>query len=256
MCDPTEVSSVRYVADNLARVRERIARAADRVGRSPEEVTLVAVTKGRTDEEIAAVVAAGVGDLGENRVDRAATLRRMADGLRSPGGRARIHLVGHLQRNKLARAWGTIDVLHSLDSVALAEKIAARAERGAQGHSGELTPSEQPCARLPFEVLVQVNVTREPQKHGILPEDVEASVATIVSLGIVPRGLMCMSRLGASEAEHRANFETLARLAADVSERLQVPLRELSMGMSDDFEQAVEAGATMVRIGRAIFEKE
>lgn len=249
------MSSARYLADNLARVRERIARAADRVGRSADDVTLVVVTKGRTEEEIAAVMAAGVGDLGENRVDRASWLRRVADGLLLPGARARIHLVGHLQRNKLARAWGAIDVLQSLDSVALAEKIAARAERGAQEHSTETGRSERPCTRLPFEVLVQVNVTKEPQKHGILPENVEATVATIVSLGIVPRGLMCMSRLGASEAEHRANFEALARLAEDVSDRLKVPLTELSMGMSDDFEQAVEAGATMVRIGRAIFEK-
>jgi pyridoxal phosphate enzyme (YggS family) len=236
------------IRTGLERVRERILQAADKVGRKPEDVRMVAVTKGRSLDEIVAVLEEGITDIGENRVaegyEKWLALRgRLQDSERHDNNiEPTFHLIGHLQRNKVRRACEFARYLHSLDSLDLAKSIAARL------HAGE---KDSGCR---MQVLVEVNVTREPQKHGIVPEQTARFLEEVLNVGLRPVGLMCMSRLGASRREHRMYFETLARLRDEVAREVDGGITELSMGMTDDFEEAVKAGATMVRIGRAIFE--
>lgn len=246
--DEGAITSQDRVRVGLARVRERIYRAAAGAGRSPESVRLVVVTKGRTPEEVETVLREGATDIGENRMSEAYE-RWLA--FSSAGASADtttsvpvFHFVGHLQRNKLAKACRFVDYLHSLDSLELARAMAARS-----GRAGE----RESCR---IQVLVEVNVTGEPQKHGIAVESARSFVEELAAIGVSPVGLMCMSRLGASPAEHRRYFETLACLRDRLAEEVTPSITELSMGMTDDFEEAIAAGSTMVRIGRAIFEPE
>lgn len=222
-------AGVTDVAAGVARVRARIAAAARRSGRRPEDVTLVAVTKGVDLDRIRAVVAAGVTDLGESRVQEAVP---KMDALGRP---ARWHLVGHLQRNKAARAAAMFDVIHSVDRAALLADLSARAVR-------------------PLDVLLQVNVAREPQKHGALPDALPALLRDAAgSRGVRIVGLMTIAPQGPDPEAVRPVFRRLRELRGELGRLLGAPLSHLSMGMSDDFEVAVEEGATMVRIGRAIF---
>lgn len=217
------------VAAAVARVRERLAAAAARAGRRPEEVTLVAVTKGVALVRIREAVAAGVTDLGESRVQEAAPkIAALRTG-------ARWHLVGHLQRNKAGLAAGLFSVIHSLDSVRLAEALSRHAPQ-------------------PLELLLQVNVAREPQKFGVPPEalaSVLRSTAQLPHIRIV--GLMTIAPLTSDPERARPVFRRLRTLRDEAARVLGTALPHLSMGMTDDFEVAVEEGATMVRIGRAVF---
>lgn len=219
------------VAANVARVRERIAAAARRGGRRPEDVTLVAVTKGVDASQILEAVAAGVQDLGENRVQEAASKAAAV----SAG--ARWHLVGHLQRNKVRQAVALFTVIHSLDGARLAADVSRR-------------------AAAPVDVLLQVNVAGEAQKFGVPPEEaptVLRAIAGLPALHVV--GLMTIAPLSGDPEETRPIFGRLRGLRDDLEALgiAGVTLPHLSMGMSGDFEIAVEEGATMVRIGRAIF---
>jgi pyridoxal phosphate enzyme (YggS family) len=205
------------IAANLARIRARIQAA----GGDPEGIEIVAATKNRSVEDCRAAVAAGLATLGENRVQEALT---KMDGV--PG--AHWHLIGHLQTNKV-RHVGRFELVQSLDSLRLAEAIAARG--GAA-------------------VLLEVNVTREPQKHGVEPEDAVSTAAGVAAL-LDLRGLMGMAPLG---ADPRPAFAELRRLRDQAEQRLGSALPILSMGMSEDFEAAVRAGSTMLRLGRVLFE--
>jgi pyridoxal phosphate enzyme (YggS family) len=213
------------VADNVRRVQERIELAARRAGRDPAAVTLVAASKRKPAELIEAAVAAGVRAVGENYVQEA---REKIARVREP---ASWHLIGRLQRNKARVAVELFDVIQTLDGVALARALDRLGhERG-----------------RPVRALVEVNLGGEASKSGIAPEGAGSfldEVAALASLRI--EGLMAIPPPG-SETEARHHFRTLARLG----ERLG--LRELSMGMSDDFEVAIEEGATFVRVGRALF---
>lgn len=233
------------VAANVARVRERIAAAARRSGRRPEEITLVAVTKAVDPARIHEAVASGVTDLGENRVQEAvpkvAALAAAWDATGSP--RVRWHMVGHLQRNKVRQALSIFTVIHSLDSAPLAASL-----------NRQIVAQVSP-QRRPLDVLVQVNVASEPQKFGVSPDALPALLRQIVELpGLRVVGLMTIAPLVDNPEKARPIFHRL-RLLRDQLSRLRVgeSLTQLSMGMSDDFEVAVEEGATMVRIGRAIF---
>ncbi|HEY2704724.1 MAG TPA: YggS family pyridoxal phosphate-dependent enzyme [Candidatus Dormibacteraeota bacterium] len=219
-------------ADAVAAARERIAAAAERAGRDPASVRLVAVSKTVAAERVAEAVAAGVNDLGENRVQEAAAKRpQLPDGVRW-------HMVGHLQTNKAARAAATFAVVHSVDSVRLAEALAARRPAGL----GEL------------EVLVEVELTGLPGHTGVAAAELEGTVRAIAELGgLRLRGLMTMAPPVAEPERARPTFATLRRLRDEVEQRCGHALPELSMGMSGDFEVAVEEGATVVRLGRAIF---
>jgi hypothetical protein len=221
-----------------AAVLGRIAAACARVGRDPDEVTLVAVSKTVDPERLRDAVAAGLTTLGENRVQEGEAKVPVVPG-------ATWHLIGPLQSNKVRRAIAAFDVIESVDSVALAERLdrLAREVRGAG-----------PGARYP--VLLQVNVDVDPAKAGLGPEELPAALAALATLDALEvRGLMTIGRRVGSAEAARATFRSLREL----SDRLRVPGvagvlgPDLSMGMSDDFEVAVEEGATIVRVGRSLF---
>lgn len=215
----------------LARVRGRVARAALRVGREPAEVCLVGVGKGFAVPDLEQAVAVGLADLGENRVQEA--LPKVAA---LPG--VRWHLIGQLQRNKARAVVGRFALIHSVDRPELAESLARAAED----------------ARRTQDVLVQVNVLSRPGQGGVPPQDAEALVIRIRDLGpLRVRGLMTIAPLVEDPEAVRMVFRSLRVLRDRLQVRLGVVLPELSMGMSGDLEAAVEEGATLVRVGRAIF---
>jgi PLP dependent protein len=230
---PPEVDALR---EAQAAVLARIAAGCVRSGRDPADVTLVAVSKTVEAARLRSAVEAGITTLGENRVQEGEAKVGEVPG-------ARWHLVGPLQSNKARRALETFDVIQTVDSVELAERLdrLAREVRGAS-------------AADPYPVLLQVNVADDPSKAGLDPDALPAAIETIAELGALEvRGLMTIGRLVADAEAARPTFATLREL----SERLRsggAPLgRELSMGMTDDFEVAVEEGTTIVRVGRAIF---
>lgn len=215
------------------RVLERIAGACARVGRDPGEVTLVAVSKTVPAEALRDAVAAGLDLLGENRVQEGA-----AKAPEVPG--ARWHLVGPLQSNKARRALEVFESIQSVDSVDLARRLDRLA--------GEVRPG----ARYP--VLLQVNVDDDPAKAGFEPDDLERALEPVAGLEAIDvRGLMTIGRLADRPEDARPTFRALRAL----SERLRMagaPIGpDLSMGMTADFDLAVEDGATIVRVGRALF---
>jgi PLP dependent protein len=229
---------------NVAAIRARIAAAAERAGRNADEVTLVAVTKTHGAETVRAVLAAGVVDLGENRVAEAV---EKAEALRDAG--ARWHLIGHLQRNKARRAMDVFTMVHSLDSVRLAQTLDRLVvETGAS----------------PLAVLLQVNIAGEAQKEGfdlaggVRSEQLASfydDVAAIMELPHVHvRGLMTIAPYTDDAEDVRPVFRALRELRDDLRVRFPAASWDtLSMGMTNDFEVAVEEGATLVRVGRAIF---
>jgi pyridoxal phosphate enzyme (YggS family) len=225
------------IAENVRSVRERIAAAADRAGRVPSEVRLVAVTKTRTAQEVVSVCRAGVRDIGENRVGE-------AEDKRPEVGLPEItwHMVGHLQSRKAKRALELFDILHSLDSVKLARRIdRLGAER-----------------EIVLPVLIEVNVSGEASKYGFSLSDrdaLEQAVDQILSLPhLRVEGLMTVAFIAKDPEEVRPVFAKLCGLRDAFRIRFpQAEWKHLSMGMTDDFEVAIEEGATMVRIGRALF---
>ena len=232
------------IVNNLFSINERIARAAERSSRTPDSIELVAVTKGRSVSEMQTVLAAGVKNIGENRIQEAqekyaavnATVNAVSD-----RETCRWHLVGHLQRNKVKTALQMFSLIHSVDSLRLLAEIARRSEAQAQQ----------------TDVLIQVNTTRETSKYGLNAEDLLAfmeEAQAYPTANIV--GLMTMGQLSPSRDAKRPAFALLRSLAEKV-EAQQFPgvtMQYLSMGMTNDFEVAIEEGANLVRIGRAIFE--
>lgn len=241
------------IAERLALVRTRIERAAQRADRDPASITLVAVTKTHSPEVIAEALAAGVTDLGENRVQEAAAKIPVLSSA-YPG--VRWHLIGHLQRNKAKLAVGLFDVIHSVDSVRLAETLNRHLQERAAA-------ARMPLRRLP--VLLQVNVSGEASKEGFeLPggvvnqaalADFLIQVESILALpALEVRGLMTIAPIVADPEQARPVFRALRELRDELARRFpQASWAELSMGMTDDFEAAIAEGATIVRVGRAIF---
>lgn len=214
------------VAGNVARVQERIARAAMRAGRAPEEVLLVGVSKSVDVERIRRALAAGLPALGENRVQEA---REKIGALGRP---VPWHMVGHLQTNKARDAVLLFDLIHSVDRLELARELDRRAA----------------AAGKVAEVLVQVNLAGEATKGGFAPGELKSALEVLAGLpGVRVRGLMTIPPLVERAEASREWFRRLRDL------RDEAGLPHLSMGMSDDFEVAVEEGATMVRVGTAIF---
>lgn len=215
------------VSDNIARVYDRIAAAAEHTGRSPGEVTLVAVTKKQSATQIAEALAAGISEIGENYVQEAVAKQEEL-------GRsvARWHLLGHLQGNKARLAAETFDVIQSVDSVSLARQLARRAE----------------AAKLALPILLQVHLGTEETKYGLPPDQVADAAVEVAALpGLALQGLM---GIAPQDEDARPHFRVLRRLfdALPTAQRAT-----LSMGMTADFETAIEEGATLVRIGTAIF---
>ena len=218
---------------NLVAVQERIAAAARRAGRSPETVLLVAVSKTIDVDRVRSAIEAGVPALGENRVQEAREKIAVL-------GRSRPwHLIGHLQTNKVRDAVECFDLIHSVDRLPLAEAISRRAtETGRR-----------------VDVLVQVNVGEEPQKGGLSPADLRAALAAMAALpGLRLRGLMAIPPLPKDPEDSRPHYQEMRKLLDGArSWGLGPDFTELSMGMSGDFEVGVEEGATIVRVGTAIF---
>lgn len=232
MIDPAPDAIAAFVAAREAVLR-RIAAACERAGRTPAEVTLVAVSKTVAADRLRAAVAAGLTLLGENRVQEG-----VAKAPEVPG--ARWHLIGPLQSNKARRALEVFAAIQTVDSVDLAERL------------DRLVPDVRPGERYP--VLLQVNVDVDPAKAGFAPEAVAEAIPSILALShLEVRGLMTVGRFTSDPDEARATFRGLRLLGERLRARHPALGPELSMGMSDDFEIAVEEGATIVRVGRTIF---
>lgn len=223
------------IAGNLRSVRERIERAAAKAGRGLASIRLVAVSKTVPVARIQEAIAAGVTDLGENRVQEA------REKVESLGHQVRWHLIGHLQRNKVKYIFPLFDLIHSVDSVALAQEISQEAEK--RGQSG-------------IDLLLQVHMGGEETKSGFEPEALSQSVEEISRLPrLNVKGLMAIPPYLPDPEEVRPYFCRLRQLAGKIHQR-EIPgisMEELSMGMSHDFEVAIEEGATLIRVGTAIF---
>lgn len=222
------------VGANWSRVRQQVAEAARKAGRAPDTVRIVAVSKTKPVALIERAIQAGATDIGENYVQEA------REKIARIGAPATWHLIGHLQRNKAGRAVNLFDVIHTLDSVALGQALARHGERRGR----------------PVRVLIEVNTGEEPTKSGVDVDAVEALLAALAtSPWLLIDGLMAVPPATSSADAARPYFRRLRelrdRLAAHAPDN--APLRELSMGMSDDFRVAIDEGATIVRIGRAIF---
>ncbi len=232
------------VTRRLDQVRVRIAAACAAAGRPETSVRLVAITKRQPLERVVAACHCGQWELGENRIQEAlprqAELARRLGAAGLPVARVRWHFVGHLQSNKANKALDAFVLLHGIDSVRLAEKLSERALAIAAG--------------APQPILAEVNVTGETQKHGLPRDGAVEMIARLAELpGLELQGLMCMARFGDPEPRLRASFASLRTLAEQARSVCGLPLPELSMGMSDDFCAAIAEGATLVRIGSALF---
>lgn len=222
------------IAANISKIKQRIDAACARSGRDPHEVALMAVTKTVPAERIMQAVDAGITLLGENYVQEARDKHELL------GGRALMHLIGHLQTNKAKYAVKLFDCVHSVDRLELAQELDRRAK----------------AAGRKMNVLIEVNVSGEQTKNGVPAAqtmELIRSVAGMENLSI--HGLMTMAPYSDDPETSRPYFQALRNLRDDII-REGIPgvtMEELSMGMTDDFEVAVEEGATIVRIGRAIF---
>ncbi|MCI2395621.1 YggS family pyridoxal phosphate-dependent enzyme [Aliiroseovarius sediminis] len=209
----------------LSDIKDRIAKEEARVGRAPGSTTLIAVSKEQPLDRVVAVLEEGHRVFGENKVQEA--VGKWPD-LKQRFAGVELHLIGPLQSNKTRQAMGLFDVIHSVDRPKLARTIARIAEE--EGH----------CPTL----FIQVNTGEEPQKAGIMPDDLDAFVNECRDLALPVVGLMCIPPV---DEEPSLHFALLAKMAA------RNGLKQLSMGMSSDFERAIAQGATFVRVGSAIF---
>ncbi len=216
------------VKENIEKLRERIDRVCKKCGRNPEEIIIVGATKTVPPEKILEAIDCGIKIIGENRVQEALQKYEII------GDKVEWHMIGHLQRNKVKKALQIFKCIQSLDSLRLAEEIQKRATQ-------------------PIDVLVEVNTSFEPTKFGLHPDEVIDFVKKVSEFDRIRiKGLMTIGPLG---REPRDSFRTLRKLfdKIDSLNIIGVEMKFLSMGMTDDFEIAIEEGSNMIRIGRAIF---
>jgi hypothetical protein len=219
-------------ADNLHSVQQRIRAACDRVDREPNSLTLLAVTKTHPPETVAAAVDAGLVCFGENKVQEAKAKIPLCP------GRARWHFIGHLQSNKCRDAVALFEMIESVDSLALAAELNKRADQAAR--------------TLP--VLLEVNVAGEASKFGYKPKQLLAELKELNQLSRLEiHGLMAVPPWSPAPESSRPHFQRLHDLKAQCEQVLAAPLPHLSMGMSGDFEVAIEEGATIIRLGTVLF---
>jgi pyridoxal phosphate enzyme (YggS family) len=221
------------IKENILEVRERVAGACAKSNRGPKEITIVAASKGRSPEEIQEVIAAGINDIGENRVQEALLKCRQLSAVKW-------HMVGHLQTNKVKDAVKIFDLIHSVDSEDLALEIDKQAAKINKAQ----------------DILIQVNISGEESKFGLRPEQAIEAILKIRTLkNVAVKGLMTIVPLVDNPEKVRLYFRALRELRDKIySLKLTAYNLQLSMGMSDDFEVAIEEGADIVRIGRAIYE--
>ena len=222
--------------ENIQKVKENIAAAAREVGRDPAEITLVAATKVQSDETIRAAITAGVTICGENRVQE---MTAHLDAAAYAG--AEVHFIGHLQTNKVKQVVGKVALIHSVDSERLLRAIDAQADK----------------LGIVQDILLEVNIAREASKGGIPPEDLPALAELALSSPCVRlRGLMAIPPVSAVSGSNRKYFSQMRNLFVDITGEMsdnQYIMDCLSMGMSADYEDAIAEGATLVRVGTALF---
>jgi PLP dependent protein len=225
--------------ERIDSVRERIEAAARRAGRDSAEITLVAVSKTQPPEAVVAATRAGLRLFGENRVEEAGPKAESVARLLAPAAAPTWHMVGHVQSRKAADVLPWAAMVHSVDSVKLAERLSRFCVE----------------AGLEVAILLEVNVSGETSKYGLAPEQLPGAVEGIAPLaGLRLEGLMTMAPIVADPESVRPVFARLRALREIMAQRYPGLIgRHLSMGMTDDFEVAIEEGATLVRIGRAIF---
>ena len=222
------------IKEHLTEVKERIEQACIRSGRNPGEVTLIAVSKTKPVPMLEEAYAAGARDFGENKVQEIAAKKpELPEDIRW-------HMIGHLQRNKVGQVLGKAVLIHSVDSLRLARQIETDAAK----------------AGLDVDILLEVNVAREESKYGFMLEEVEDAIMTIKEFPHVHiKGLMTIAPFVENPEENRGIFKKLFEFAVDIDKKNidNVTMDVLSMGMTGDYEVAVEEGATMVRVGTGIF---
>lgn len=222
------------VKDNLETINKKIKEAALKVNRDPQEIKLVAVTKTATLEQIKEAINEGVKIIGENKVQEAKEKYQVLT------TEVKWHLIGHLQTNKVKYAVEIFDLIHSVDSIKLAKEIDKRSVQ----------------FKKTIDVLIEVNISGEETKYGYNPEKVEAFLKEISEFsGIKVRGLMTIAPISKNKEEVRPYFRRLRELSERIRDKniKNIKMDYLSMGMTDDFEIAIEEGANIVRIGRGIF---
>ena len=222
------------LSDNLHEVQENIRKACERSGRNPEDVTLIAVSKTKPVSDIEQIYAAGIREFGENKV------QEMNDKQKVLPGDINWHMIGHLQRNKVKYIVDNVAMIHSVDSIRLAEEISKEAVK----------------KNVAVDILVEVNVAKEESKFGLYTEDVGQFVEQISKLpGINIKGLMTSAPFVDNPEDNRQYFKKLKDLSVDINVKNidNVHMDFLSMGMTNDYVVAVEEGATHVRVGTAIF---
>lgn len=222
------------VTENLKMVEEKIQRACERAGRDRKEVTLIAVSKTKPVEMIREAMQSQIKTFGENKVQE---LREKQKILTEP---LDWHLIGHLQRNKVRQIVGKVARIHSVDSLRLAEQIQTDFEK-----KGETA-----------HILVEVNIAREESKFGLMPEETEEAIREIAKFpNIRVHGLMTIAPYVENPEENRIHFRNLHKLLVDINKKNidNVNMDELSMGMTGDYEVAIEEGATYIRVGTGIF---
>ena len=229
------MSELSYVKSNLDLLLREIKELSDKVG---HKVKLVAVTKSGSDEELLALCEAGITDIGENRPGE---LKRRGDLLASHGFSPELHEIGNLQRNKVKLIANSVSLIHSLDNLSLAEEIDKQAKK-----AGRIIP-----------VLIEINSAREPQKDGVMPEDAEAFLIKAKEFsGIRVVGLMTMGPVCDDPEDIRPYFRQTRELYERLNRAYGFDGGILSMGMSDSYRVAIEEGATLVRVGRKLFNKD
>jgi pyridoxal phosphate enzyme (YggS family) len=227
------------LAERIASVRQRIGAAAERMGRDPAEIALVAVSKTQSPAAVAAAYHAGLRLFGENRVEEAGPKAQAVSELVGPAAAPAWHMVGHLQSRKANEVFPWAEMVHSVDSVKLAQRLSRFAVE----------------AGLGLAILLEVNVSGEASKYGLTPTELAGAVEVIAPLPALRlEGLMTMAPVATDPESVRPVFADLRNLRDELARRHpELTWRHLSMGMTDDFEVAIEEGATLVRIGRAIF---
>lgn len=224
------------LTQNINAVQEKIAAAARAAGRDPGEITLCAATKTQTDEMIRAAIAAGVRVCGENRVQEL-TAHLEANAYAG----AEVHFIGHLQTNKVRQVVGRVELIHSVDSERLLRAIAAQADK----------------LGVVQDILLEVNIAGEQSKGGVSPADLPAlAELALTSPHVRLRGLMAIPPVSTVSGANRKYFSQMRNLFVDIMKKMsdnQCVMDCLSMGMSADYEDAVAEGATLVRVGTALF---
>lgn len=222
------------VTENLNLVEQKIAAACQRVGRSRDEVTLIAVSKTKPVEMIREAMASGIVTFGENKVQEILEKQEIIkDSLDW-------HMIGHLQRNKVKQVVGRVVRIHSVDSIRLAKQIQTESEK----------------RQIKSDILIEVNMAKEDSKFGFMPEETEDAIREIAGYpNVCVRGLMTIAPNVSEPEKNRVHFRNLHKLLVDINNKNidNINMSELSMGMTGDYEVAIEEGATFVRVGTGIF---